>query len=49
MVDRAWFTKKTCFASQCEYRFAVSTLGDPVKPKHYIDVSSELRELTTAL
>ena len=46
---RAWFTKKTCFASQCEYRFAVSTLGDPVKPKHYIDVSSELRELTTAL
>ena len=46
---RAWFTKKTCFTSQCEYRFAVSTIGDPVKPRHYIDVSPELRELTSAL
>ena len=46
---RAWFTKKMCFTSQCEYRFAVSTLGDPVKPRHYIDVSPELRELTSAL
>ena len=46
---RAWFTKKMCFASQCEYRFTVSTSGDPVKPRHYIDVSPELRELTPAL
>ena len=46
---RAWFTKKMCFTSQCEYRFAVSTLGDPVQPRHYIDVSPELRELTSAL
>ena len=46
---RAWFTKKRCFVSQCEYRFAVSTIGDPVKPRHYIDVSPELRELTAAL
>ena len=46
---RARFTKKMCFASQCEYRFAVSTLGDPVEPRHYIDVSPELRELTSAL
>ena len=46
---RAWFTKKTCFTSQCEYRFAVSTIGDPVKPRHYIDVSPELRALTSAL
>ncbi|WP_419949990.1 hypothetical protein [Candidatus Palauibacter sp.] len=46
---RAWFTKRTCLASQREYRFAVSTLGDPVEPRHYIDVSPELRELTSAL
>ena len=48
---RAWFTKprEMCFTSQCEYRFAVSTLGDPVKPIHYIAVSPELRELAFAL
>ena len=46
---RAWFTKKMCLTSQCEYRFAVSTIGDPVKPTHHIDVSPELRELTSAL
>ena len=36
-------------ASQREYRFAVSTSGDPVEPRHYIRVSPELRELTSAL
>ena len=46
---RAWFTKKTCFWTQNEYRFAVSTLGDPVAPKHYVAVSPELRKLTFAL
>ena len=46
---RAWFTKKNSFKNQSEYRFAVSTLGDPVAPKHYIAVSPELRELTFAL
>ena len=46
---RAWFTKKMCFASQCEYRFAVSTSGDPIRPRHYIDVSPELRKLTSSL
>ena len=44
----AWFTKRTAFASQCEYRFAVSTLGAPVHPTHYIAVSPELRSLTNA-
>ncbi|WP_420447522.1 hypothetical protein [Candidatus Palauibacter sp.] len=46
---RAWFTKRTSLASQSEYRFAVSTLGDPVEPRHHIDVSAELRALTSAL
>ena len=42
---KACFTKKTCFKFQSEYRFAVSTLGEPVKRKHWIRVSPELREL----
>ena len=46
---RAWFTKKMCFASQREYRFAVSTSGHPIRPKHYVEMSPELRELTSAL
>ena len=46
---RAWFTKDTCFERQREYRFAVSTPGDPVRPRHYIDVSPELREFALAL
>lgn len=48
-ASRAWFTKRTSFAAQSEYRFAVSTLGDPVDPKHYIAVSPELRALVSAL
>ena len=46
---RAWFTKRTSLRPQSEYRFAVSTLGDPVEPKHYITVSPELRALVSAL
>ena len=46
---KAWFTKKSCFETQSEYRFAVATLGDPVEARHYIEVSSELRKLTSAL
>lgn len=43
---RAWFTKKSILANQNEYRFAVSTLGDPVAETHYIAVSPEIRSLT---
>ena len=46
---KAWFTKRTSFRAQSEYRFAVSTLGEPVEPKHYITVSPELRALVSAL
>ena len=42
---KACFTKKTHFKFQSEYRFAVSTHGDPVDQRHYITVSPELREL----
>lgn len=41
----ACFTKKMSFEFQSEYRFAVSTLGGPVEPTHYITVSPELRGL----
>ena len=43
---KAWFTKKTALKMQSEYRFAVTTLGSPVKPEHYIAVSPEMRALT---
>lgn len=46
---KAWFTKRKSYTMQSEYRFAVSTLGDPVRPKHYIAVSPELRGLTSVL
>ena len=42
------FTKKTCFEFQSEYRFAVSTLGEPVERTHYI-TSPELREFCREL
>ena len=45
----AWFTKKTSFRSQSEYRFAVTTPGTPLQPRHYVAVSPELRALTQAL
>ena len=47
--QRAWFTKKTLLESQSEYRFAVTTFGDPVQLKHYVTVSPELRALTCPL
>lgn len=40
---KAWFTKKTCFKKQSEYRFAVSTLGKPVNQVLILSVSDELR------
>lgn len=45
----AWFTKKSSFAKQNEYRFAVSTPGTPVRQRHYIEVSPELRALCCAV
>ncbi len=45
----AWFTKKGSFAKQNEYRFAVSTPGTPVRQRHYILVSPELRALCCAV
>ena len=45
-VPLTWFTKKSKFAGQREYRFAVSTLGSPRKDKFYLDMSEELRKLT---
>lgn len=54
MVDihgsvRAWFTKRTEFADQSEYRFVVTTLGTPCNEIHEIHVSEELRQLTLAI
>ena len=45
----AWFTKRTSFRDQSEYRFAVRTFGSPKNQKHYIAVSPELRSLTSPL
>ena len=45
----AWFTKRTSFANQNEYRFAVATPGTPAQPLHYVAVSPELRALTCAV
>ena len=46
---RAWFTKKTAFEIQNEYRFAVSTPGKPDQPTRRIIVSEELRATTAIL
>lgn len=46
---RAWFTKRTEFADQSEYRFVVTTLGTPCNEIHEIKVSEELRQLTLAM
>ncbi len=46
---KSWFIKRTSFERQSEYRFAVTTLGDPVQQKHYVSVSPELRALTSKL
>ena len=44
-AQRAWFTKRTKFLRQREYRFAVSTLGTPRKSKFKVTVSDEIRRL----
>ncbi len=44
---RACFTKRTEFEDQSEYRFAVSTSGTPCDETFELDVSEELRELTS--
>ena len=46
---RACFTKRTEFADQSEYRFAVSTLGMPNDKVLWLDVSEELRGLTSPM
>ena len=47
MVPRGWFTKKTRFSVEREYRFAVSTLGRPRKETLRLPISEELRALAT--
>ncbi len=46
---RVWFTKRTKFANQSEYRFALSTLGTPNNKVLWLDISENLRELTLVL
>ena len=46
MVPRGWFTKKTRFSGEREYRFAVSTLGRPRTETFKLPISDELRMLT---
>ena len=46
MVPRGWFTKKTRFSGEREYRFAVSTLGMPQTETFKLPISDELRMLT---
>jgi len=46
MVPKGWFTKKTRFSGEREYRFAVSTLGKPRKDTFKLGISDELRMLT---
>ena len=47
MVPRGWFTKKTRFSAEREYRFAVSTLGRPRREIFALSISDELRALAT--
>ncbi len=44
---RAYFTKRTEFEDQSEYRFAVSTLGTPCDDIFELDISEDLRQLTS--
>ena len=46
-VVRAYFTKRTEFANQSEYRFAVLVPGTPRDETFELDISEELRELTS--
>ena len=47
-APRAWFTKRTEFAYQSEYRFAISTPGNPTVDVFKMEVSDDLRQLTLA-
>ena len=47
MVPKGWFTKKTRFSGEREYRFAVSTLGKPMRDTFKLRISDDLRSLTT--
>ena len=44
---RAYFTKRTEFSDQSEYRFAVSTPGTPRDEIFELDISEDLRQLTS--
>ncbi len=46
MVPKGWFTKKTEFSGEREYRFAVSTLGKPRDDTFRLPISDEMRLLT---
>ena len=46
MAPKGWFTKRTRFSGEREYRFAVSTLGRPKTDTFKLGVSDELRLLT---
>ena len=48
-AQRAWFTKRTRFSDQKEYRFAVSTLGTPTNMIFRLAVSDEIRKLTAEI
>ncbi len=45
MVPTGWFTKKTKFSGEREYRFAVSTLGKPRTDTFKLRISDKLRRL----
>lgn len=46
---KAWFTKKLEFKEQSEYRYAISTIGTPVKQQHWIPLTPELRSFFSEL
>lgn len=46
---RAYFTKRTEFEDQSEYRFAVSTPGTPCEEIFELDISEDLRQLTSPM
>lgn len=46
---RAYFTKRTEFEDQSEYRFSVSTPGTPRDEIFELDISEDLRQLTSPM
>lgn len=48
MVPQGWFTKKTRFSGEQEYRFAVSALGRPRTETFKLRISDELRMFTAS-